>query len=310
MFIIAYHLNRRNEITMMRRIILLVITFTLGGCSIKSDERTTLPENDFLIIAHRGASAYAPDHTLPSYELAIAMGADYLELDLHMTKDKHLVALHDRHVILDDKEYVVADLTFDELERFSPGRIYNEQYPDLAQDSFESLSVLKLDDILSHFKDEVNYYIEIKSPTITPGIETELIHQLQSYQLLNRSEEPPKVIIQSYNASSLKKVFKLAPSIPLVQLYSQSTTSISARDIRDLVKYASGIGVNQSLVTPDLIKRLHQNNLHIHPFVVNETDHVQTMIKMGANGIFTDKPDIALEVKKSYHNDVPVHSLP
>ncbi|MBO1915428.1 hypothetical protein J4G37_62685, partial [Microvirga sp. 3-52] len=80
----------------------------------------------------------------------------------------------------------------------------------MASKSFESLFVPTLEDIFLHFKDQVNYYIEIKSPTATPGIEKELIHQLESYQLLNRSDRFPKVIIQSYNADSLKKVFELA----------------------------------------------------------------------------------------------------
>jgi glycerophosphoryl diester phosphodiesterase len=288
---------------MIKKVILLTLIFTLGGCSMETVERASLPENDFLIIAHRGASAYAPDHTFPAYELAVAMGADYIEIDLHMTKDKQLVALHDKSIILDGEEHAISNLTFEELQSFLPGKIFNEQLPVMASKSFESLLVPTLEDILLHFKDEVNYYIEIKAPTVTPGIEKELIHQLQSYQLLNRSDQIPKVIIQSYNADSLKKVFELAPSIPLVKLYSQDTTSISKGAIRDLEKYASGVGVDQSLVTLDFVNRLHEKGLAIHPFVVNEVDDIQTILEMGADGIFTDNPDIALELKKTLNRE-------
>jgi len=288
---------------MIKRISLLTFVFILTACVIEAVERAPLPADDLLIIAHRGASAYAPDHTFPAYELAVAMDADYIELDLHMTKDKQLVAIHDNWILLEGEEHAVANLTFEELKDFSPGTVFNKQYPELALKSFESLHVPKLDDILSHFKDEVNYYIEIKSPTVTPGMEKELIRQLQSYQLLNRSDELPKVIIQSYNADSLKKVLALSPSIPLVQLYSRNTTSISDKEIRNLGRYASGVGVDQSLVTSDLVKRLHKEGLHIHPFVVNEADSIQEIMRMGVDGIFTDKPDIAVKMKKSLNHD-------
>ena len=285
---------------MIKKTGLLALVFILGACLIVSGERAPLPENDFLIIAHRGASAYAPDHTFPAYELAVAMDADYIELDLHMTKDQQLVALHDDEILLEGKEHAVADLTFKELENYSPGIIFNEQYPEWAAKSFESLPVPKLDDILSHFNSEVNYYIELKSPTATPGMEKALIHQLQTYELLEHSGQPPKVIIQSYNAASLKKIHAIAPSIPLVQLYGRKTTSISDKEIRNVRKYASGIGVDHNLVTNQLVKRLHENGLALHPFVVNEADSMRKMMRLGVDGIFTDKPDIAVAIKNSY----------
>ena len=285
---------------MIKKSSLLAFIFILAACSFETVERAPLPEDDFIIIAHRGASAYAPDHTLPAYELAVAMDADYIELDLHMTKDQQLVALHDQEIFLEGKEHAVADLTFEELEDYLPGMIFNEQFPNFASESFESLPVPKLDDILSHFKDGVNYYIEIKSPSTTPDIEAALIHQLQTYQLLNQSDQPPKVIIQSYDAASLKEVHEIAPSIPLVQLYGRKTTSISDNEIRNVRKYASGIGVDQNLVTNQLVNRLHESGLVLHPFVVNEADSMRKMIRMGVDGIFTDKPDIAVEIKNSY----------
>ena len=76
----------------MMLLTLLLIAF---GCSSSTVTRPPLPQDDFLVIAHRGASAYAPDHTLAAYKMAVQMGADYIELDLQLTKDGKLVALHD-----------------------------------------------------------------------------------------------------------------------------------------------------------------------------------------------------------------------
>ena len=282
---------------MIKKILLFLFILMLVSCFPEPVERAVLPTNDFLVIAHRGASAYAPAHTMLAYELAVQMEADYIELDLHMTRDKKLVALHDPEISLKGKKRRIANITHEELKNYSPGAIYNEEYPEFASPIFEAFPVPELGEILAHFKDEVNYYIEIKSPTITPGMEEELIRQLRAHHLLNRSDKLPKVIIQSYNAKSLKKVFQLEPSIPLIKLYSKKTDSISKREIRSLGQYASGVGVNMNLVTTELITRLHKAGLHIHPFVVNEEKTIQSIKQMGVDGVFTDKPDIAVKVK-------------
>ena len=279
---------------------LLAISFLLASCSTPPVERTTLPADDFLIIAHRGASAYAPAHTIYAYELANQMGADYIELDLHMTQDKKLVALHDKKIVVNGVERSIANLTFKDIQAFSPGSIFNTQNPTLSSPLYESLSVPQLADVPQHFEDEVNYYIEIKSPASTPGMEKALIQQLREHDLLNRSDEYPKVIIQSYDANSLQKVFELEPSIPLIKLYSRNTTSISSREISRLTKYASGVGIDENLVTSTLVERLHEADLHVHPFVVNDADSIYDMMVIGTDGIFTDKPDIAVETKEVY----------
>ena len=80
----------------MKRVMMVLLLLLLSSGSTKPTvERASLPDDEFLVIAHRGASAYAPPHTLAAYELAVQMGSDYIELDLHMTKDGKLVALHD-----------------------------------------------------------------------------------------------------------------------------------------------------------------------------------------------------------------------
>ena len=70
----------------------------LSGCSIGSDWDNPLPEEGFLIIAHRGASAYEPENTIPSFELAEELDSDYIELDIHLTKDGELIVIHDDDV--------------------------------------------------------------------------------------------------------------------------------------------------------------------------------------------------------------------
>lgn len=286
-----------------KKLALLALLLMLVSCAVEFVERAPLPSNHLLIMAHRGASAYLPEHTIPAYELALEMGADYIEIDLHMTADNKLVALHDSDIQLGEKKQAISQLHLDMLKDYSPGAVFNELYPQFASPVYEAFSVPELSEILAHFKTDANYYIEIKNPTRTPGIEEELIRQLQAHQLLNRSDDLPKVIIQSYNAESLKKVFELEPTIPLVKLYSQKTTHISNKEMNRLLTYASGIGVNENILTSDLVNRLHKRGLHIHPFVLNEAAQIENAIELGVDGLFTDKPDVAVQIRDGIENN-------
>lgn len=281
----------------VRLILILTCFIIVASCAPQPIERATLPTDELLVIAHRGASAYVPEHTLAAYELAVEMEATYIEIDLQMTKDKKLVALHDHEISLNGENQKVSQLTLEELSEFSPGAVFNELYPELASPVYESFSVPELDEILTHFKDDVNYYIEIKSPAITPGMEAQLIQQLQTHQLLNRSDDLPKVIIQSFDTKSLKKVFAIEPAIPLIKLYSKNTKHLSDKEINHLLTYASGIGVNKALLSGELVNRLHENDLHIHPFVLNEETEIKNAIELGVDGLFTDKPDVAVQIR-------------
>lgn len=274
---------------------LLLVTF---GCAQLSTERVSLPKDNFVIIAHRGASAYAPDHTLSSYNMAVQMGADYIELDVQLTKDGKLVAFHDTVISLHNRKRSVADITLDELQLFSLGETFNDDNPLYASVTYEELHVITLDEVLQHFGSTVNYYIEIKSPDSYPSIEVELLHQLREHGLLHLKGGMPKVIIQSFDGNSLKKIFDMEPSIPLIKLYTfNKDARLSKKELQKLEDYASGVGVNADAVTHKFIESMHRKGLDVHAFTVNDEKTIRALITLGVDGLFTDKPDIAVEVK-------------
>lgn len=282
----------------MKKGLLLTCLLIMSGCTQLSVQRAPLPTDDFLVIAHRGASAYAPDHTLAAYEMAVQMDADYIELDLQLTKDGKLVALHDAVISFQDADRTVADITFDELKLYSPGEEFNLENPRYASVAYDDLRVVGLDDILQHFGNTVNYYIEIKSPNSYPCIESELLHQLREHGLLDTDADMPKVIIQSFDEDSLKKVFAMEPTIPLIKLYSfDKNAHVSKKELGELVKYASGIGVNGEKVTKKLVESLHNKGLDVHAFTVNDEKLIRTLMSRGVDGVFTDKPDIAVRLR-------------
>ncbi len=283
----------------MKKMVLLTFLLITFGCTQQSVEQEPLPEDNFLVIAHRGASAYAPAHTLAAYEMAVQMGADYIELDLQMTKDGKLVSLHDSVISIHDVDKAVADVTFNELQLYSPGKEFNEENPHYASVAYEDLRVVGLDDILRHFGNTVNYYIELKSPSSYPGIEVELLRQLREHSLLHTDDEMPKVIIQSFDSDSLKKVFEKEPSIPLIKLYSfDKDAHLSKKERQKLKGYASGVGVNADTVTKNFVDSMHKEGLDVHSFTINNEDTIRTLMTLGVDGVFTDKPDIAVRLKE------------
>ncbi|MHA6261052.1 glycerophosphodiester phosphodiesterase family protein [Sporosarcina sp. CAU 1771] len=278
-----------------------LLTVLLIGCSNSSTSPTPLPEEPFLVIAHRGASAYAPEHTLASYQLAASMEADYIELDLHMTKDRKLVALHDEVLPFPDGPKLVSQLTFKELQAFSPGILFNKKHPVFASDTYESSRIPELKEVISYFDGTVNFYIELKSPASYPGIEKLLLENLEAAGLLTFDSKLPKIIIQSFDEKSLKKVRKIEPSIPLIKLYSfKQTAELSIGELNQLKTYASGVGVNADSLSQEFIQKMHTNELHVHPFTVNSEESLMKFIDLGVNGIFTDKPDVAKRVLQNY----------
>lgn len=289
----------------MRIIKFLIILLFICGCTPQQSKPqpqtippTPLPDNDFLIIGHRGASAYAAGHTLAAYEMAVLMGADYIEIDLQMTKDGKLVALHDSVVTLHNAQQAVADVTFDEIQLLSPGKEFDKNHLSYTLPNFLELRIVDLSEILNYFGDRVNYYIEIKSPKVYPGIEEELLRQLQEHQLLNRVDPIPKVIIQSFSTKSLQEIFAMEPSIPLIKLYTfRKKARLSKKELKELTEYASGVGVNVEAVNRKFIEKMHSEKLLVHPYTVNDEETMRSLLNFGVNGIFTDKPDVALRVR-------------
>lgn len=282
----------------MKKLFLISLLILLSSCS-QQHEVASLPDNEFLIIAHRGASAYAPEHSLLSYELAVQMQADYIELDVHRTRDKELVAMHDSFVEMNNQKQAIADTTFQRLKEVKRKASKQKKIPTSLQTHIDPLRIVSTEEVFEHFKDDVNYYIELKTPSAYPGIEKTLLQQLRANNLLQNEENLPTVILQSFDGDSLKKIHEEEPSIPLIQLYSEKNKSMLTKThLRKVATYAAGIGVDEKIVTKELIDRAHEAGLHVHPYTVNDKDAIRRMIELQVDGIFTDVPDVALEVLK------------
>jgi glycerophosphoryl diester phosphodiesterase len=263
--------------------------------------KTAPADAPVLNVGHRGASGYAPEHTIPAYDLALEQGADYIEIDLRMTKDGVLVAMHDD--TLDRTAQAqpgvpdrfctgpVIKRTLEQIKMCDVGSWFNEANPQYANPEYVGLQIPILEEIFQRYGKGVNYYIETKSPESAPGMEEELLQLMDEYSLTDPAAQKWQVLIQSFSAASLQKIHALEPSLPLIQLYSNTETSQTIQTQLDLVRtYAVGIGPSKTDVDAALVEAAHALCLDVHPYTVNETAEMQALIALGVDGMFTNFP--------------------
>ncbi|MED1674657.1 glycerophosphodiester phosphodiesterase [Pallidibacillus thermolactis] len=279
----------------MRFFLLLLVTFSLlTGCN-SSAMKATLPTYDhFLIFAHRGASGYAPENTMASFKLANELGADYIEIDLQMTKDGHLVALHDDSVdrTTNGKGKVFL-YTLEELKQLDAGSWFNEKFPKRAKVEYEGLTIPTLREIFEEFGHNVNYYIEMKNPEQYKQMEKTLVLLLEEFGFLEENESDGKVIISSFSERSLRIMYALEPSLPLVKLQtSYEVKKSTKRTFNKISKYAVAVGPSYKFVNENYVKNAMETGLQVHPYTVDDPYAIDHLEEWGVTGIFTNYIDI------------------
>ncbi|HKU97868.1 MAG TPA: glycerophosphodiester phosphodiesterase [Vineibacter sp.] len=208
-------------------------------------------------IAHRGASHDAPEETAPAYLLARDLGADYLELDLQRTKDGVLIALHDdklkrttniAQVFPDRADQPVSTFTLAELKQLDAGSWFNAAHPDRARPSFVGLKILTLDEVIDIAEGGTNkpgLYLETKVPALFPGIEKDLKTLLErrgwlaarptpagfdAAKTVGVAYTPGRVILQTFEKSSLELLQKEMPATPKILLLWLGEDGITPKD--------------------------------------------------------------------------------
>jgi glycerophosphoryl diester phosphodiesterase len=257
------------------------------------------------VIAHRGASYWAPEETEPAYILARELGADYLEFDIQLTSDGVPVLFHDdtlerttnvAEVYPERKANPVTSFSLEELKKLDAGSWFNSRFTDRARPSYKGLKILTLDELIkiaSSGRVGQRLYIESKSPERNIGVEKTIVTVLKNTGWLDRS----KVVFQSFNLESLKKFQELAPEIPRIYLIDEKMEKESGLDklFKDAVGIADGIGPVGYIAWPWNIKKAHRFNFQVHVYTINAAWQVRLVNCFGADGIFTDRCDMLLE---------------
>jgi glycerophosphoryl diester phosphodiesterase len=251
-----------------------------------------------LSIGHRGASGYAPEHTLASYDLALSLGADYIEQDLQLTSDGVLVVLHDSTLDrtargpTENCTGLVSEKTLAQIETCDVGTWFNEAHPDLARPEYVGLQIPTLEEVFTRYGRRVNYYIETKSPDTADRMEERLLALLDQYRLRRPATRRWQVLIQSFSAASLQKIHAIDPSLPLIQLVLGLGSSPTLETNLDAIaNYAVGVGPAAGTVNAAVVAAAHDRCLDVHPWTVNQPTAMATLVAAGVDGMFTNVPD-------------------
>ena len=250
-----------------------------------------------LVIGHRGASGYAPEHTIPSYDLAQKLGADYIEQDLQLTKDGVLVVLHDPTLdrtargAAENCKGLVIEKTLAQIKTCDVGSWFNAAFPQYARADYVGLSIPTLEEVLQRYRHRANYYIETKNPEDAPGMEEKLLQLLDQYELRGSAVRRRQVLIQSFSDVSLRKIHRIDPALPLIQLVSNIGSAAIRASLDQVKAYAVGIGPSKGSVDAALVDAAHVRCLDVHPYTVNETSEMAALIAIGVDGMFTNFPD-------------------
>ncbi|WP_375498128.1 glycerophosphodiester phosphodiesterase [uncultured Jatrophihabitans sp.] len=270
-----------------------------------------------MLVAHRGASATVAEHTLAAYQTAIEDGADALECDVRMTRDGHLVCVHDRTVNrTSDGQGVVSELdlrTLSELNFSSwhgglPASadelLTDDPYlKGVAADRTAGGGVLTLEMLLGLVRDagrNVRLLVETKHPTRYGGlVEKTLVEMLSRFGWAGRPgppvslRQPPesdnRVIIMSFAPTAVRRVRLLAPDIPTVLLLDR-LLPVRREGLLPAGASIAGPGLHLVRSDPDFVERAHARGHQVFVWTVDDPQDVRFLLDLGVDTIISDHP--------------------
>ena len=273
------------------------------------------------LVAHRGASAYAPEHTLAAYRLAMAQGADFVEQDLAVTKDGVLICLHDasleRTTNVEElfpgrvstqtiegktrKAWLANDFTLAEIKTLDAGSWFDPKFKDEK--------IVTFDEAVALIKGKAGLFPELKTPEIYAGRDVkfeELVAAALDKHGLRGPKADPKtpIILQTFGEASARKLAEMKIGVPVVLLIGDGRGFDSAEKIKAWKGIVQGFGPAKQIVlkNPDFVKWAHAEGMTVTPYTITtrdlksgfaditaEMNHY--LYTLGVDAVFTDNPD-------------------
>jgi len=279
---------------------------------------TQAPQMSKLLIAHRGASAYAPEHTLTAYRLAIVQDADYVEQDLAVTRDGVLICLHDdslerttnveevfpQRATIDQvtgrRQWLAVDFTLAEIKQLDAGSWFDPK--------FAGERVPTWDEAVAVVGTMAGLYPELKTPSLyqSRGIDMTRLFA-ESMQRLGLTARPAgSMVVQSFDEGPLRELSKRFPTVPRTFLIEvrDGPRWLTREGLAEIATFATGIGPSKILLEgePGIVRMAHDASLTVTPYTFTtrgaptrfgdvgaEMRHYLTDLNVDA--LFTDNPD-------------------
>lgn len=266
----------------------LILTFILLLSMDTAAQSSFLTSGDgFMVIAHRGASAYAPENTLIAFSKAMEMKAEMVELDVSISKDGIPVVIHDETI----------DRTTSgngEVGSFSLSELRSFEYGSWFGDAFAGEPIPTLRESLELMKGNILVNIEIKSEAVSDDAENGVVRKsLDIVRELNMQHE---VIFSSFDYRVHEQLELLDPEILKALLYEKSQSG-DLTPSQLVAKYkVDAFNCSHRQLSEEWLNDLKSHNIPFLVYTINEPGRMKEVIDAGAAGIFSDKPDVLLNV--------------
>jgi glycerophosphoryl diester phosphodiesterase len=270
-------LNERGDSMKMWIGLFVLIGFVFGFYSTGlSVENINSP---MLNIAHRGASGYAPENTFAAFDKAVEMDADYIEFDVQMSKDKHIVIMHDPKVnrTTNGKGYVKSK-TLKELKKLDAGSWFSREYRGEKIPTFV--------EVLKKYRGKIGLLVEIKRPSLYPGIEQQIADDIKQHYVGHAPIEQLK--IQSFSPASIKRFHNHMPNVDIGITLRHF---LSKKQIITFASTVDFINIHEKYITKALISNAHQYGLKILAWSVHDVKTAQNLLKKKIDGMLVNFPE-------------------
>src|SRR5438552_11441221 len=240
------------------------------------------------VIGHRGAMGHRPENTFVSFERALELGADWIELDVHLTRDGALAVIHDELVDrTTDGHGFVKDHTLAELKKLDAGGWFGPEFSDQR--------IPSLDEVLAWARARNTVVdIEIKNaPIYYSGIEEAVVESL------DRSGMAEQVIVISFDHRSVQRVKALDARVVTGVLYAARPTDAGVG--LAAAAQADAVLPHWAYVTPEDVRVAHQAGLAVAPWATSDPEILRRLVAAGVDAIGTNHPDVlrrVLEARK------------
>ncbi|MGP4114022.1 glycerophosphodiester phosphodiesterase [Streptomyces sp. 4N509B] len=251
-----------------------------------------------VIIAHRGASGYAPENTLAAAEAAARLDTAWVETDVQRTADGALVLMHDttlarttnvEEVFPDRAPWNVSDFTAEEIEGLEAGSWFGEE--------FAGEPVPTLGDFLAELAENgQRLLLELKQPQLYPGIEAEVLAELAAEGWLDEETPGERLVVQSFSADSVRTVHELAPAVKTGFLGTPAESELAA-----YASFTDQVNPTHGDLTADYVRRVqaltgpHGEPMEVSTWTVNDAETAVEVAGYGVDGIITNFPDVVRE---------------
>ena len=273
-------------------------------------------------VAHRGASAYAPEHTLAAYRMAVEMGADYVEQDLAVTRDGALICLHDGSLerttnveeLFPDRvstqtiegktrqAWLANDFTLAEIKTLDAGSWFNAR--------FKGETIPTFDEAIALIRGKAGLFPELKVPEIYAGRNVDF-EQLVAAALDRHGLRGPKadprtpVILQTFSPQTARNLAQMRIGVPVVLLIEYDNRFTTADQVKAWKGIVQGFGPAKRIVVEnaDFVKWAHAEGMTVTPYTFRASDPLKSgfpdvsqemshfLYRLGVDALFTDNPD-------------------